>query len=339
MVSALERSWYRARGWSLLLAPLSLVFAAVVAVRRHAYRRGWLASTRLPVPVVVIGNITVGGSGKTPLTAFVARRLSERGLKVGIVSRGYGGRSPWYPRLVSADDAAEEVGDEPLLLARRGHAAVAVDPVRARAGLLLVEQCGVQIIVADDGLQHYALARDAEIAVCNGDRGHGNGWLLPAGPLRESRSRLDSVDMQIRRAADGDFWLVPGPVRLIGSAGDPRDLASFAGQRVHAVAGIGDPERFFGMLREQGLEVVAHAYPDHHRFCAADITFDDGDAVLMTEKDAVKCAPWADERHWYVPVATHFSPACELRLDALLESLVGAALRGDSSDSTGECIR
>ncbi len=338
MASALERSWYRRRGWSLLLAPLSLVFAVVVGVRRHAYRRGWLASERLPVPVLVIGNITVGGSGKTPLTAFVARRLSERGLKVGIVSRGYGGRSAYYPRVVSPDDAAEEVGDEPLLLARRGHATVAVDPVRARAGRLLVEQCDVDIVVADDGLQHYALARDAEIAVSDGDRGHGNGWLLPAGPLREPRSRLRSVDMQMRRAADGDFWLIPGPACPVGPAADPRNLSSFAGRRVHAVAGIGDPERFFGMLREQGLEVVAHAYPDHHRFRAADIVFD-GHAVLMTEKDAVKCASWADERHWYVPVSAYFSPAGEQRLDALLESLAHAALNGRSPGATNEPIR
>lgn len=327
MKNALERSWYRPRGWSLLLAPFSLLYGVAVAVRRTAYRLGWLDSVRVPVPVIVIGNITVGGSGKTPLTAHVARHLRRRGLTVGIVARGYGGRAPHYPMRVEPYGPAGAAGDEPVLLAARGDAAVVVDPDRARAAKLLVEEYHVDIIVADDGLQHYGLARDAEIAVVDARRRYGNGWLLPAGPLREPLKRASEVDLQLEHGSNGDFSLVAEALRPVNDdigAGKAAtcELTSFAGQQVHAVAGIGAPESFFAMLRNHGVDVIEHAFADHHAFTAADILFPDDRAVLMTEKDAVKCRSWADPRHWYVPVTVRFNPASEQRLDALLEPCV-----------------
>src|SRR5699024_4129312 len=309
---------------SLLLAPLSLLYAGVISVRRLAYRQGWLRSTRVAVPVLVVGNITVGGSGKTPLTAYIARELGRRGLHVGIISRGYGGRSEHYPLHVTGDSDATLVGDEPLLLAQRGAATVVVDPVRARGAQWLVEYHGVDVIVADDGLQHYALARDAEIAVVDGGRGYGNGWLLPAGPLREPQSRLRTVDLQLVQAANGDFTLLPDAVRPLSvdaETGQGRDLDTFAGQSVHAIAAIGAPARFFALLRAHGIDVIEHAFADHHAFSADDILFADQHPVLMTEKDAVKCRAWADHRHYYVPVNAHFKAASEQRLHAMLERL------------------
>jgi len=330
MANALERSWYRHHGWSLLLLPLGAAYATAVAMRRWSYRQGWLKSRRLPVPVIVVGNITVGGNGKTPLTAWIAHHLHRRGLHVGIVSRGYGGRSSTYPLHVKPTTPAAVAGDEPVLLAARGDATVVVDPVRARGAHLLVEEYGVDVIVADDGLQHYALARDLEIAVIDGERGHGNGRLLPAGPLREPCSRLAGVDLQLEHGPHGDFQLVPDSVRPVRNCETclPENLhalASFAGQRVHALAGIGAPQRFFDMLRRHDIDVIPHHFPDHHDFRSADIRFNDDLPVLMTEKDAVKCRARADRRHWYVPVRVALAPTSEQRLAALLETCLHQA--------------
>jgi len=310
--------------------PLAWLYGRVVAVRQAAYRRGWLRVVRVEVPVLVVGNITVGGSGKTPLTLALIERLVARGRKVGVVSRGYGGKAAEYPCVVATDTTAREAGDEPLLIARISRAAVAVDPVRPRAAQRLIDDCGVDFIVADDGLQHYALARDGEIAVTDTRRGHGNGWLLPVGPLREPERRLDSVDMALAHGYRGDFWLEPGAAQaLAGTA--TRELAAFAGQCVHAVAGIGDPARFFSMLGDYGIDVIAHPMPDHHDFVASDIHFDDDRPVLMTAKDAIKCMGFADARHWLVPVKAVFSEACDARLDVLLDRLCMVRPAGGTS--------
>ncbi|WP_353249138.1 tetraacyldisaccharide 4'-kinase [Salinisphaera sp. T31B1] len=302
------------------MRPLAWLFGLIVRLRRWAYARRWLTVERVGVPVLVIGNITVGGSGKTPLALALIDRLGARGLRVGVVSRGYGGQADRYPLVVSTATPATEAGDEPLLLARTGRAVVAVDPVRPRAARYLVERYGVQVILADDGLQHYALARDAEIAVTDTRRGLGNGWLLPAGPLREPASRLNEVDLSLRHGRDGDFYLVPDQVTAV--VGDhARPLSDFEAAEVHAVAGIGDPERFFAMLRDAGLRVIAHPMNDHHRFVRADIDFDDGRPVLMTAKDAVKCSAFADRRHWAVDVQPRLSATGERRIDALLDRL------------------
>lgn len=333
MSSALERSWYRRRGWSLALAPLSGLYGAVVAVRRHAYARGWLRSVRVAVPVVVIGNVSVGGNGKTPLTAYTARCLCQRGLRVGIVSRGYGGQAEHYPLTVTQDVSAAQAGDEPVLLAARGDATVVVDPVRVRGAQALVAEHDVDVIIADDGLQHYALQRDVEIVVVDAERGHGNGWLLPAGPLREPRRRIDEADVVLYNGASGDFTVVPEAARRIDGGGRAETLASFAGQRVHAVAGIGAPQRFFDMLRGYGMMVFEHAFADHHAFTAADIDFNDDKPVVMTEKDAVKCRAWVDRRHWFVPVDVRFESAGQQRLEAALETLLQRMTRVQGDES------
>lgn len=319
---ALERSWYRPDGAWLVLRPLAALYGLIVRLRRAGYARGWLNSTRIGVPVLVVGNITVGGSGKTPLTLALIERLQQRGLRVGVVSRGYGGRAEHYPLQVERDTPASVSGDEPLMIACRSGATVVVDPKRPRGARWLVEHCGVDIVLADDGLQHYALQRDAEIAVTDARRGVGNACLLPAGPLREPIQRLESVDLALTHGENADFWLAP--LSAVCLANDrERELVSFEDCTVHAVAGIGDPERFFAMLRRAGLNVIAHPMPDHHVYRAQDIRFDDDAPVLMTDKDAVKCRGFAEERHWRVPVRLVFAADCERRIEALLDRLCG----------------
>ncbi len=292
----LVRCWYRPCPWRYLLAPLSLLFYLAVGARRLAYRRGWRRAERLPVPVVVVGNISVGGTGKTPLTIWLAGQLRQAGWRPGIVSRGYGGRrrdsAPVRP-----DSNPHEVGDEPVLLAQRTGCPVWVGRQRAEAARqLLAFHPEVDVILADDGLQHYALARDVELAVIDGERGFGNGWLLPAGPLREPPARLRSVDAIV---VNGGQILPDLPVPQFGMTltgrrfwklGQPEtvvDADYFAGREVVALAGIGNPERFFRTLAELGIRATPRPLPDHHRYRAADLP---AGTVLMTEKDAVKCA-------------------------------------------------
>ena len=324
----LERVWYGGQGGQLL-RPLGQLYRWIVALRGLCYRQGVLRSERMGVPVLVVGNLTVGGTGKTPLTAWLVAQLVAMGRKPGIATRGHG-RKTGEVLCVSASHDAATVGDEPLLLSRRTGVPVCVAARRADAARAL-QAAGCDIVVCDDGLQHLALSRDLEIAVVDGVRGLGNGRLLPAGPLREPPSRLDSVDFVVLNGGDdgtaGDW---PGALRmrLVGSQALPllrneaaRPLSSFNGQHVHAVSGIGNPGRFFASLRAAGLSILEHPFPDHHAFVAADLAFDDAAPVLMTEKDAVKCEAFADTRLWYVPVEAGFAAADAARLRAGLESL------------------
>jgi tetraacyldisaccharide 4'-kinase len=301
MDAFLQRVWYEGRSqwFSLLLLPLSWLFGAVAALRRIAYRRGWAQSIRVARPVIVVGNITVGGTGKTPMTIWLAERLQSRGVRVGIVLRGYGGTSTQWPRDVTNETSAEEVGDEAVLLARRTGALVVAGPDRVAAANRAIER-GAQVVVCDDGLQHYRLVRNLEIAVIDERRGLGNGRLLPAGPLREPTSRLDSVALKVltrrgqARTIDRPMPNTVVTTPVLGDAvslgtGERRSLQSFAGSRVHAIAGIGNPQAFFDALAALGLTVDAHPLPDHVRLTEAHISFPDGAPVLMTEKDAVKC--------------------------------------------------
>ena len=312
-----------------LLWPVSLVFGLVVFVRRLFFRLHLFKSHGIGIPVIVVGNLTAGGSGKTPLVMRIAEILREHHWRPGIVSRGYGGSAEGPREATIASDPAE-VGDEPMLLARRSGCPVWVAPERVAACRALREQhpdCNV--IVTDDGLQHYALRRDIEICVVDG-RGLGNGFLQPAGPLREPLSRLRSVDAVVTRGAQE---AVQGfPMTLEGDklvrftdARDVRAAKSFAGQRVHAVAGIGDPKRFFLHLARFGLKVVPHPFPDHHPFRAEDLQFGDSDPVVMTEKDAVKCkrivAGNPQAQFWVLPVSASLDPAFERWL---LEKLGGS---------------
>jgi tetraacyldisaccharide 4'-kinase len=311
----LERQWYRRSLWTVALLPFGVLFSALSTLRRAAYRFGWLKSERLPVALIVVGNITVGGSGKTPLVLWLVKWLKQHGCRPGIVSRGYGGSAD-APMRAAPDGDAALVGDEPLLLARRGDCPVWIGRDRVAAGrALLAAHPECNVIVGDDGLQHYRLHRDVEIAVVDGQRRFGNGCLLPAGPLREGVGRLREVDAVV---VNGDETVVlPGAVfymRLQGAvlrnlrSGASVDAKMFQGSKLHAVAGIGNPERFFDHLRGLGLVFEAHAFPDHHAFVAGDLNWDDADAILMTEKDAVKCAAFASDRHWMLAVEAEVDP-------------------------------
>lgn len=309
---------------------LAALYATVTAVRRKAYRRGWLRSLQAGVPVIVVGNITAGGSGKTPLVVALVERLRAEGWVPGVASRGHGRADEATQCWVEASSDAAQVGDEPLLIARRTGAKVRVDRDRLAAAQALAA-AGCDVVVCDDGLQHYRLARDIEIEVQDLRRGYGNGRLLPAGPLREPVERAADCafrvlnlgvasDAAVQRDAGFGEW----PMHLQVDAARPlrggraQPLAAFAGQRVHAVAGIGDPERFFSMLREAGLGVVPHAFPDHHAYVQADFGFGSQLPVLMTEKDAVKCAVFADARSFMVPVDARLPEAFWVALFAKL---------------------
>jgi tetraacyldisaccharide 4'-kinase len=304
-MSALERHWYRLTPVSLLLLPLSLIFCALVQLRRLLYRLGWLRQRRLSVPVIVVGNITVGGTGKTPLVIWLADFLCQAGYRPGIVTRGYRGNSLTWPVAVTPQTRAEQVGDEAVLLARRCGCPVLAGPDRVAAAQQHVLQ-GCNVIVSDDGLQHYRLCRDLEIAVIDSTRRFGNRLCLPAGPLREPISRLRSVSLRVANgvpeAGELGMALVPtGFYNLANKA--QRALADqFRAGPVHAVAGIGNPERFFSSLRGLGLKVIPHPFPDHHGFQSGDLEFGDDLPVILTEKDAVKCESFANARCWVLAV-------------------------------------
>lgn len=317
-----EDIWYGSHPFGLVLAPLGWLWCVVAVLRRKAYLSGLLNMRRLGVPVIVVGNISVGGTGKTPLVLWVAQLLQAHGYRPGIVGRGYGGKARHWPQQVRPDSDPVTVGDEAVLLARRSGCPVAVGPDRWACGEALVRHAGCDVIVSDDGLQHLALDRDIEIATIDGVRRHGNRRCLPAGPLREPPGRLDSVDMVVSNglAGRGEFSMgyEAEPLRCIVDESRRLPLEGLKDQKVHAVAGIGDPERFFDYLRSQGLHVIRHPFPDHHMFRAEDIRFDDGLAVVMTEKDAVKCSRIAGRDHWYLPVSAKLPQAFELRLLSLL---------------------
>ena len=419
MENWLTRVWYGEGRGAILLLPLSVLYAAIMAVRRWSYKTGLLKQHRVAKPVIIVGNLTVGGTGKTPLVVWLAQRLDAQGLKVAIVSRGYGG-SGGAPREVSSTKGEwREVGDEPVLLSRRSGCPVFVSADRVAAATAAVES-GSDVIVSDDGLQHLRLARDVEIVVIDGARGLGNQRLLPAGPLRESARRLSSVNLVVTNGALSEkragrlqsvgmrdaltMSLVPTRVlpiraldappsiaprvdgavlgqgfgtqrspdsrsdgaksaqavgmqrpstpqtgetasaqafnapRLTGSLVEPahgaadiaQPLGNFAGRRVHAVAGIGNPGRFFSMLRSHGIEVIEHAFPDHHPFAPNELVFDDDLPILMTEKDAVRAAGFANDNMYFVPVDATFSEADTQRLLIALEHALHA-----SQETTG----
>lgn len=332
----LVRRWYGGQA-PLWLRPLSMVYAVALRARKAAYARGWCRTCHPGVPVIVIGNLTAGGTGKTPLVLWLAAALREAGHRPGVVLRGYGGKVR-RARLVQADDTTDEVGDEALLIARRAAVPVAVGVDRVAAAGLLARQ-GCTVVLSDDGLQHLALARDLAIAVVDGERGFGNGALLPAGPLREPAARLGVVDLVVVHGEDRHgvaagygalkMNLVPGTLRHL-QTGREQSLDSLRGETVHAVAGIGHPQRFFRMLGMLGARPVEHAFADHHPYAARELEFGDSMRVVMTEKDAVRCLAFADERMWYLPVAASLPEADAQRL---LSAVLDKVSRGGSADA------
>ena len=310
----LQQHWNTKTKLHLILYPISLVFRALVALRRDLYLSSFLASHQLLLPVIVVGNISVGGTGKTPLTLALAKQLIERGWHPLIVSRGYGGAIR-NPQPVNKSNPAAQVGDEPLLMAQRDICPVWVGADRvatAQAALQAHPQC--DIVLCDDGLQHYRLQRDVEIAVIDAERGFGNGRMLPAGPLREPVSRLETVDAVVVNgtgtSADQFSMQLTGDIFYnLLDPGRTATPADFNKPNIHAVAGIGHPQRFFQHLEKLGISFTPHAFSDHHPYQAIDLTFSDCDAILLTEKDAVKCTAFADARYWVLPVDAQVDPA------------------------------
>ncbi|MEE8118702.1 MAG: tetraacyldisaccharide 4'-kinase [Gammaproteobacteria bacterium] len=309
----LERSlnalWYGERRSAMLL-PISWLFRLLVVVRRAMYKSRLLRTKRLDVPVVVIGNITAGGTGKTPLVIWLARRLAEKGIRPGVVSRGHKAKRTRNPLEVISSTDVHFSGDEPLLIARRANCPVFVHRSRARAGMAMLGKYDVEVIICDDGLQHYKLHRDFEIVVVDSKRRFGNGAMLPAGPLREPVSRIKQADFVIVNGGEEKFdgvltipmKLIPGMTTEIKTA-KRKPLKEFSGQRIHAVAGIGNPGRFFDQLRMTGLDVIEHPFPDHTEYQLDDLFFNDELPIIMTEKDAVKCEVFALPNWWFVPTA------------------------------------
>lgn len=330
--STINAIWYERSFRAWLLLPLSVVYWFVTVVRRGFYLFGLFRSFRLEVPVVVVGNLTVGGTGKTPVTIWLVKELQARGYRPGVVSRGYHGNVGSAPLPVLSHSDPASVGDEPVLIAERCNCPVVVHPDRVAAGQLLIEQ-GVDVIVSDDGLQHYRLCRDLELCVVDGARGFGNGFLLPAGPLREAVSRLRQVDaVLVNDQGDSTsvdtlngnsverFRLTPGLLSRMDGSGE-QALSALSGTRVHAVAAIGNPGRFFATLRAHGVDVIEHPLPDHAALHQSDLVFDDECPVIVTEKDAVKCRHIDAGHVWVLPVDADF--ASVVWLDELLGNTPG----------------
>ncbi|WP_420935957.1 tetraacyldisaccharide 4'-kinase [Alteromonas sp. A081] len=311
------KKWYSGHPLVWLLAPLTLLFYCVSSFRRLLFKLGVKKAVKVNAPVIVVGNISVGGNGKTPVVLALAEYYTRNGIKVGILSRGYGGNSSFYPRKVNENDNAEEVGDEPRLLASRSGCTVVIDPVRARGAGYLVEELGCQLIICDDGLQHYALHRDVELVVMD-DREVGSGFLLPMGPLREGKWRLANVDAIVHNSdvvphfeypvsRQFSMSLQPGKLINIRDRGRQVSVESLREKPVTALAGIGSPQRFFNQLKAIGVNLIASLpFPDHYHFTRDDIP--DG-TVVMTEKDAVKVASYAHDGCWFLPVSARISDA------------------------------
>lgn len=319
-----EDIWYGDHPLRYPLIPAGWCYGLWMRLRYFTYSRGIIPVQPLGVPVIVVGNLTVGGTGKTPLIIWLCDYLRQEGYKPGVVSRGYGGMNSRLPQQVRSDSNPYQVGDEPVLIARRTGCPVATFSRRYLAARQLLEHSECDILLCDDGLQHLAVARDIEIAVVDGDRRFGNGLCLPAGPLREPVSRLGSVDMVVAngKAGRNEFLMEyryrdPVPVR----GGRSQPIGRFNGMTVHVVTGIGNPDRFHAWLKKQGLRLITHVYPDHHPFRPKDLHFGDDLPVVMTEKDAVKCRDFAPEDCWYIPIDADPGETFRIRLMKLLRGL------------------
>ena len=321
----LEDIWYRKHFAVWFLLPFSWLYKACVFIRRLAFASGFLPVQRVAIPVIVAGNISIGGTGKTPLIIWLTHFLESNGFRPGIISRGYGGTGSRIPQQVRPDSNPTLVGDEPVLISRNTKVPVAVSPNRYIAANELIQHTDCNILLCDDGLQHYSLHRDMEIAVIDGDRQFGNGFCLPAGPLREPVSRLKTVDMVVGNGKAGkNQYLMEYELlnpRMVRDPSVQRELESFTGLQVHAVAGIGNPERFFSDLHSRSIRIIKHPFPDHHPYRPEDLNFQDDLPVLMTEKDAVKCMGFSNENLWYLPVAARLPDSFEYRLITLLKEI------------------
>lgn len=317
-----ETQWYQNPTPNSCLKFLSQLFMLIAKCRRFLYQTGWLKQVKLPVPVIVVGNLTVGGTGKSPMVVYLAELLHHAGYNPGIISRGYGGKSANAPHRVFANSDPNDMGDEAVMLASKTACPVAVGSRRGEAAMQLLTETDCDVIISDDGLQHYALQRDIEIVVIDGERRFGNGYCLPAGPLRETEARLKNVDFQIVNGTplnEHEFVLnIQAEYAVNCHTGAQRPLTSFYGEKVNAVAGIGNPQRFFDLLGKMGIDYTPKAFPDHFQYQASDIHFGDHLNILMTEKDAVKCRHFATPQLWFVPIQAELSANLNQQLLQLL---------------------
>ncbi|MCW8901102.1 MAG: tetraacyldisaccharide 4'-kinase [Gammaproteobacteria bacterium] len=327
LIKKIQHSWYNKSGLTALLLPLSWLFCLLVQIRRVLYRLRILRTSQLNVPVVVVGNITVGGTGKTPLVIELANLLKEYGYRPGIISRGYGGKARTWPQQVRWDGDPTMVGDEAILIARRTRCPMAVGPDRVASAKALLKYTDCNLIISDDGLQHYALGRDIEIAVIDGVRRYGNGQCLPAGPLREPVKRLEQVNFKITNGIAGpEEFAMAYTAEKLCRADDPAvtlDISSLKNQTVHAIAGIGNPQQFFDQLKLNGLDIIEHAFPDHYPFKKEDLDFGEIQPIVLTEKDAVKCQRFYLHNVWYQPIKAVLDNQFTEQLLVMLERING----------------
>lgn len=329
LADRLLAAWYAGHPALALLRPLEALYRRVVTRKRARFLSGESASYRAPVPVIVVGNITVGGTGKTPMILWLIEHCRRQGLKVGVVSRGYGAKPPHYPWRVEASQPAEQAGDEPLLIVQRTGVPLMIDPDRSAAVQALLASEPLDLILCDDGMQHYRLARDLELVLIDSARGLGNGHCLPAGPLREPVERLQEADAvlfngAVEDCAEGFAFRLQPSVLVNLRSGERRELDLFpAGQRLHAVAGIGNPQRFFNTLLGLNWQPVPHPFADHAQFSAENLAFSPALPLVMTEKDAVKCRAFAGDDWWYLAVEAQPTPAFGAWFDSQLQRLLG----------------
>jgi tetraacyldisaccharide 4'-kinase len=321
----IQKHWYEKNYilLNLFLVPISWLFRLIVFIRKFLFRIGILSSRGFSVPIIVVGNITVGGTGKTPLVIWLAHFLRNKGLQPGIVSRGVGGMQQRLPRWVEASDSAELFGDEAILLAKKSGCPVVIGKDRSLAVEMLLAKSNCNVVISDDGLQHYGLARDIEIVVIDGERQLGNKKLLPAGPLRESTKRLKQVNFVVQSHVKekNGFCMQYQGNELVSLKNEKKiPLDHFANKTVHAFAATGNPKRFFQNLRAAGLNIIEHVFADHYLYQPNDFFLQDGLPILMTEKDSVKCLSFSDERFWYLPIEAVLDDKFEESLWAVFSS-------------------
>ena len=322
----IEKVWYSKNIFSLLLSPLSLIYISIIYLRYTLYQLGLISITKINAPTIVIGNIVAGGTGKTPLVIWLAKYFKDKGFLPGIVSRGYGGTYLSNIELVKPTSNPLLVGDEPVIIARNTNCPVVVAKKRAKGAKKLVEKYNCNIILCDDGMQHYSLARDIEIAVIDGQRRFGNNYCFPAGPLREPKSRIFKADLIVSkynaRTCEHKMDYTYHQLVSLNELSKTIPISDLHGMTVHAIAGINNPDHFFSYLRSHKLELIIHKFPDHYSYTEDDVKFDDNFPVVMTEKDAVKCLNYSSDKHWYIPISAELSKSFVCDLDKLMGKII-----------------
>ena len=322
----IEKVWYSKNIFSLLLSPLSLIYISIIYLRHTLYQLGLISITKINVPTIVIGNIVAGGTGKTPLVIWLAKHFKDKGFLPGIVSRGYGGTYLSNIELVKPTSNPLLVGDEPVIIARNTNCPVVVAKKRAKGAKKLVEKYNCNIILCDDGMQHYSLARDIEIAVIDGQRRFGNNYCFPAGPLREPKSRIFKADLIVSkynaRTCEHKMDYTYKQLVSLNELSKTIPISDLHGMTVHAIAGINNPDHFFSYLRSHKLELIIHKFPDHYSYTEDDVKFNDNFSVVMTEKDAVKCLNYSSDKHWYIPISAELSKSFACDLDKLMGKII-----------------